>query len=59
VAGRRDRDLRFVLTTAQPDSIRPEKPDAPLRWLSLADAREVTTEVNVHETLARVASLLG
>ncbi len=52
-------DLRFLLGTAQPDAIRPEKPDAPLRWLSLAEAREVTTEDNVHETLARVASLLG
>jgi 8-oxo-dGTP pyrophosphatase MutT (NUDIX family) len=52
-------DLRFVLATAQPDAIRPERPSAPLRWLSLAEAREVTTEVNVQETLARVASLLG
>ena len=52
-------DLRFVLATAQPHAIRPEKPDAPLRWLSLAEAREATTEANVHETLARVALLLG
>lgn len=52
-------DLRFVLATALPDSIRPEKPDAPLRWLTVAQARELTTEVNVRETLARVAFLLG
>ena len=52
-------DLRFVLATARPHAIRPEKPDAPLRWLSLAEARDVTTEVNVHETLRRVSSLLG
>ena len=52
-------DLRFVLATVQLDAIWLEKPDALLRWLSLAEAREVTTEVNVHETLRRVASLLG
>ena len=52
-------DLRFVLATACPDAVRPEKPDAPLRWLTLPEAHEVTAEVNVRETLARVASLLG
>jgi 8-oxo-dGTP pyrophosphatase MutT (NUDIX family) len=52
-------DLRFVLATAQPDAVRPEKPDAPLRWLTLAEAHEVAAEANVLETLARVTSLLG
>ncbi|WP_037062747.1 NUDIX hydrolase [Pseudonocardia acaciae] len=52
-------DLRFVLTTADPDAARPEHPDAPLRWLSLPEARRATTEANVHETLDRVAGLLA
>jgi hypothetical protein len=39
--------------------VRPEHPGAELRWLSFADAIELTTEENVRETLARVASLLG
>jgi hypothetical protein len=47
-----------VLATAEPDAIRPEKPDAPLRWLTLPQAREITAEANVHETLARVERLL-
>jgi 8-oxo-dGTP pyrophosphatase MutT (NUDIX family) len=52
-------DLRFVLATADPDAARPEKPDAPLRWLSLPEAHQATTEVNVRETLSRVGSLLA
>lgn len=48
-------DLRFVLATDQPDSARPEKPNAPLRWLSLEQAR-LETEPNVRETLDRVAA---
>ncbi|MBO0850120.1 MAG: NUDIX domain-containing protein [Pseudonocardia sp.] len=52
-------DLRFVLATAEPDAARPERPDAPLRWLSMPDARKVTTEDNVHESLSRVAGLMA
>ena len=52
-------DLRFVLATATPDSARPEKPDAALRWLSLPEAAEATTEANLRESLARVERLLG
>nr|WP_216853242.1 NUDIX domain-containing protein [Phytoactinopolyspora halotolerans] len=51
-------DLRFVLATSAPDDARPEKPDAPLRWLSLAEAREATAEANVEEMLSRVERLL-
>src|SRR5882757_231866 len=51
-------DLRFVLATESPDSVRPERPDAPLRWLSLPEAHEMTSEANVHETLTRVDRLL-
>jgi 8-oxo-dGTP pyrophosphatase MutT (NUDIX family) len=52
-------DLRFVLATADPGAARPEKPDAPLRWLTLAEACEATTEVNLRETLSRVGRLLA
>ncbi|MEU6643944.1 NUDIX domain-containing protein [Saccharomonospora sp. NPDC046836] len=52
-------DLRFVLATAHPDSARPERADAPVRWLPLADADEDTTEPNVRESLARVRALFA
>ncbi|PSL07025.1 ADP-ribose pyrophosphatase YjhB (NUDIX family) [Haloactinopolyspora alba] len=51
-------DLRYVLATAEPDSARPEKPDALVRWFDLPDAYDATTEENVHETLSRVENLL-
>ncbi|GAA5174720.1 NUDIX hydrolase [Pseudonocardia eucalypti] len=47
-------DLRFVLATGSPEAARPETPDAPLRWLTLDEARQSNHEPNVHETLARV-----
>ncbi|MBE1607306.1 NUDIX hydrolase [Actinopolymorpha pittospori] len=50
-------DLRFVMATSDPVAVRPEKPDAPLRWLSLPEAHEVTTEANLRETLFRAGSL--
>ena len=50
-------DIRFVLTTARPDLARPEKPDAPLRWLSVSDAYAFTTEENLRKTLTRLARL--
>ena len=51
-------DLRFVLATAAPDDARPEKPGAPVRWFTHDEAREITAEANVHETLARAFSRL-
>ncbi|GAA3068087.1 NUDIX hydrolase [Pseudonocardia yunnanensis] len=51
-------DLRFVLATAEPGAVRPEKPNAPLRWLTVAQAHEAT-EPNVREMLARVQGLLA
>jgi len=51
-------DIRFVLATRTPDRIREERPDAPLRWLALAEAQQLTGEDNLRETLRRVASLL-
>jgi 8-oxo-dGTP pyrophosphatase MutT (NUDIX family) len=51
-------DLRFVLATAEPGAVLPEKPNAPLRWLTVAQAHEAT-EPNVREMLARVEGLLA
>jgi 8-oxo-dGTP pyrophosphatase MutT (NUDIX family) len=50
-------DLRFLLATQTPDAARPERPTAPLRWLSVPEAREATAEDNLRETLDRVALL--
>jgi 8-oxo-dGTP pyrophosphatase MutT (NUDIX family) len=52
-------DLRFVLATAEPDAARPERPDAPVRWLSVAEATALTPQANLRETLARVGLLLA
>ena len=51
-------DVRFFLATRTPDAVVPEAPDAPLRWLTLAEARELTAEPNLRETLSRVERLL-
>jgi 8-oxo-dGTP pyrophosphatase MutT (NUDIX family) len=52
-------DLRFVLATRQPEAARPERPDAPLRWLTVAEARSATTEDNLRTTLTRTERLLA
>ena len=51
-------DVRFLLATRAPDAIVPETPDAPLRWLTLAEARDLITEPNLRETLNRAERLL-
>jgi len=51
-------DVRFFLATRMPDAVVPEAPDAPLRWLTLAEARDLTMEPNLRETLNRVERLL-
>ncbi|HKS49702.1 MAG TPA: NUDIX domain-containing protein [Amycolatopsis sp.] len=51
-------DVRFVLATAGPDAARPEKPGAPLRWLTLPEAHELAAVPNLRETLARTGNLL-
>ncbi len=51
-------DLRYVLATSAPDAIVAENDQAPLRWLSAADAVLETTEANLRETLTRVQRLL-
>ncbi|HYS39248.1 MAG TPA: NUDIX domain-containing protein [Pseudonocardiaceae bacterium] len=50
-------DLRFVLATDTPDEARPERPTAPLRWLTMPEARKLITEDNLNETLSRVERL--
>jgi len=57
-AAHRHVDLRYVLATDRPDELMPESPDAPLRWLSMPEALELTAEDNLRETLVRVRELL-
>lgn len=52
-------DLRFVLATADPDAAVPERPEAPLRWLSVPEALELIGEDNLRETIARVEPLFS
>jgi 8-oxo-dGTP pyrophosphatase MutT (NUDIX family) len=52
-------DLRFILATRDPDAARPERPGAPLRWLSFREALELTAEDNLRETLARAERLVA
>jgi 8-oxo-dGTP pyrophosphatase MutT (NUDIX family) len=51
-------DVRFVLATGTPEAARPEKPDAPLRWLTVGEALELAGQSNLRETIARVGELL-
>jgi 8-oxo-dGTP pyrophosphatase MutT (NUDIX family) len=51
-------DLRYFMATGTPEATRAENSDAPLRWLSLTEAHEATSEANLRETLARVERLL-
>jgi 8-oxo-dGTP pyrophosphatase MutT (NUDIX family) len=52
-------DVRYFLATQTPDAARAENADAPLRWLSLTEARDATSEANLRETLARAERLLA
>ena len=52
-------DVRFFMTTRAPDAARAENDDAPLRWLSLAAARDATSEANLRETLSRLERMLA
>jgi 8-oxo-dGTP pyrophosphatase MutT (NUDIX family) len=52
-------DLRFFLATEVPEAAVPERPDAPLRWLSVAEAKTVTAEPNLRETLVRVQAIFN
>ena len=52
-------DLRYFMATRIPATARAENEDAPLRWLSLTEAREATSEANLLETMARLERLLA
>ena len=52
-------DVRFFMATGIPDAIRAENAHAQLRWLTLPEARDTTSEPNLRETLARIEPLLG
>jgi 8-oxo-dGTP pyrophosphatase MutT (NUDIX family) len=52
-------DLRYFMATRTPEAARAENEHAPLRWLSLAEAREATSEVNLRESLTRLERLLA
>jgi 8-oxo-dGTP pyrophosphatase MutT (NUDIX family) len=49
-------DLRFFLATGAPETVVPENPQAALRWVTPAEARELTSEANLRETLARAVA---
>ena len=52
-------DLRFVLATDHPDEATAESKNAPLRWLTVADAEAEVGQDNLRETLRRVGPLLA
>jgi 8-oxo-dGTP pyrophosphatase MutT (NUDIX family) len=52
-------DLRYFMATRTPDAIRPEHENAALRWLSLAQARQATSEANLLITLGRLERFLA
>ena len=52
-------DLRYFMATGEPDAARPENPEAPLRWLTLPDARDLVGTNNLRHTLDRAAALLA
>jgi len=51
-------DVRFFMATNVPDAIRAENAQAQLRWLTLPEARDTTSEPNLREALARIEPLL-
>ena len=52
-------DVRFFMATQAPEAIRPESANAPLRWLSLPEAHDLTSEPNLRETVTRMESSLA
>ena len=51
-------DVRFFLATGNPAAAQPEDPDAPLRWLTVNEARDLVGSNNLASTLDRVEALL-
>jgi 8-oxo-dGTP pyrophosphatase MutT (NUDIX family) len=52
-------DVRYVLATDRADDIRAETEGAAVRWLTFDDARGLTQEDNVRESLDRVERLIS
>jgi len=52
-------DLRYFLATGAPAGARPESPDAPLRWLTVNEARDLIGTNNLARTLDRLEPLLA
>jgi 8-oxo-dGTP pyrophosphatase MutT (NUDIX family) len=52
-------DLRYFLATREPGAVRPENPDAELRWLTVDEACDLVGRNNVRWTLDRLAPLLA
>jgi 8-oxo-dGTP pyrophosphatase MutT (NUDIX family) len=52
-------DIRYVLSTTQPDAARAEIPAARLRWVSIPTATSLVTEDNVAILLRRAATVAG
>jgi 8-oxo-dGTP pyrophosphatase MutT (NUDIX family) len=52
-------DLRYFLATEHPDAIAPENQDAPLRWLTIDEARALVGDNNLAETLDRAELLVS
>jgi 8-oxo-dGTP pyrophosphatase MutT (NUDIX family) len=50
-------DLRFTFATDDPTAAQPENSSGQLRWLSIAEARALTSEANVRESLHRIEAL--
>jgi len=52
-------DLRYFMATGAPDAAKPERPDAPLRWLTVPAARDLVGANNLRHTLDRVQELFA
>ena len=52
-------DVRFFMATENPQAVRPENPDAPVRWLTLTEARDTISEANLREALTRIEPFLS
>ena len=52
-------DIRYFTATQDPNAAQPESLNAPLRWLSLAEAIQATSEPNLRETLSRMERVMA
>jgi 8-oxo-dGTP pyrophosphatase MutT (NUDIX family) len=52
-------DLRYFLATRSPDGTRPENPGAPLRWVTVDEARDLVGGNNLRHTLDRAEELFA